>query len=1032
MNFEKDDLLGFWKSIYPELSNNELNDFLLAIMGCKLEELYDRITLEKKESSFFEKKLDKELEEIVCNDPILMEKSFINFLLPIFNKHFQILIKAKNLEIIEHSTFLKETIRNTYNSLYEIIIKTMIQEIELLSNNNKLLGKTSEDRFSYYTTILLKNESYLKEFYTDYFVLIELLDIKVRYIFEFCKAFITSTNKNCELIMETIFGESAIREISGFDLGEGDTHAKGKSVVTLFFGSTKVIYKPRNMNIESNFSALLGKVSEAVDIDLQGPKIVSLNDDSGTHGWSEFIASQSLASLEDGKLYYKRIGMLLCILYSVNGTDFHNENLIASGEFPILIDIETLFHSINFSEDTYKSIFDFIENKLKKSVTALHLLPNRILLSNDPNANIWDVGGIGDYAEQFSPIKIPIIQNMNTDEMFIEKDYVPLSLQNNAPEFHHTFLNAYDYVKEIKEGFQLIYDWILDNKKGYIKLIASLFENNKARVIMKPTMIYARTLSASYHPDAFLIPFGRELILNRIYLANPSLDEKWLTLAQSELQDLKVGDIPIFYSQINTKSLFNSFNEEVKSSFYTESPIDEVFHKIQDFSAKDKMLQCSLIDLSFLHAKNDVLNSIFEDLDLNDQLNVPIVREDYLQKAISLGQEIMAKSEAFFLEGEKQVTWYGLDIQGKNELLTQISSVGCDLYKGNAGTAIFFANLYAETLENEYKENVIEILRPVIQILEDPLLFKEHNLEIGAFTGVSGMIYALYHAGKLLAISEFENRALVCMESVAAYVLTQKDTVEEDVIGGLSGCIAVALSMYKEIECSEESKKLEDILIDLTNKLTDQLIEEIETDKLLADSYTGFGHGTAGISAVLAQVYDVMPLGKIKEKIEKIIDYCLSYERQMFSIQENNWEMSSHQTQHVSRYWCHGSAGILLNRVLLRKHGFHDSNFKEEMNIAIDETKKGIQLNTTLCHGALGNLLILDLCSKELKDDSLKVYVAETYHKIILHLYKNEENRDFVDNDFLGSLMIGNVGIGYSLLYMFDQEDKIKKILFLE
>jgi|SRR5215510_15999712 hypothetical protein len=34
--------------------------------------------------------------------------------------------------------------------------------------------------------------------------------------------------------------------------------------------------------------------------------------------------------------------MLLCIVYALCGTDFHSENMIASGDQPVLVDLETL------------------------------------------------------------------------------------------------------------------------------------------------------------------------------------------------------------------------------------------------------------------------------------------------------------------------------------------------------------------------------------------------------------------------------------------------------------------------------------------------------------------------------------------------------------------------------------------------------------------------------------------------------------------------------------------------------------------
>ena len=39
--------------------------------------------------------------------------------------------------------------------------------------------------------------------------------------------------------------------------------------------------------------------------------------------------------------FYRRQGALLALLYALEATDFHAENLIASGEFPVLIDLET-------------------------------------------------------------------------------------------------------------------------------------------------------------------------------------------------------------------------------------------------------------------------------------------------------------------------------------------------------------------------------------------------------------------------------------------------------------------------------------------------------------------------------------------------------------------------------------------------------------------------------------------------------------------------------------------------------------------
>ena len=42
--------------------------------------------------------------------------------------------------------------------------------------------------------------------------------------------------------------------------------------------------------------------------------------------------------------FYRRAGHLLCLMYVSSSTDFHDENLVACGEFPVPIDLETVFN----------------------------------------------------------------------------------------------------------------------------------------------------------------------------------------------------------------------------------------------------------------------------------------------------------------------------------------------------------------------------------------------------------------------------------------------------------------------------------------------------------------------------------------------------------------------------------------------------------------------------------------------------------------------------------------------------------------
>jgi len=64
--------------------------------------------------------------------------------------------------------------------------------------------------------------------------------------------------------------------------------------------------------------------------------------DCGTHGWMEYVPAASCSERAEVGSFYRRAGSLLCLLWVLGATDIHLGNIIASGEHPVPIDLETL------------------------------------------------------------------------------------------------------------------------------------------------------------------------------------------------------------------------------------------------------------------------------------------------------------------------------------------------------------------------------------------------------------------------------------------------------------------------------------------------------------------------------------------------------------------------------------------------------------------------------------------------------------------------------------------------------------------
>jgi lantibiotic modifying enzyme len=64
----------------------------------------------------------------------------------------------------------------------------------------------------------------------------------------------------------------------------------------------------------------------------------------GDYGWSEFVVASLCTAQDEVARFYEHQGSYLALLYALNAVDLHNENVIAAGEHPMLVDLEALFH----------------------------------------------------------------------------------------------------------------------------------------------------------------------------------------------------------------------------------------------------------------------------------------------------------------------------------------------------------------------------------------------------------------------------------------------------------------------------------------------------------------------------------------------------------------------------------------------------------------------------------------------------------------------------------------------------------------
>ncbi|MBT3425254.1 MAG: DUF4135 domain-containing protein [Gammaproteobacteria bacterium] len=159
-----------------------------------------------------------------------------------------------------------------------------------------------------------------------------------------------------------------VKDLNSVGLGYGDRHLNSQSTSMLLFdGGFKLFYKPRPLALEEAFAILVlnaCKSCEVPEFNLIPPSL-----DCGDWGYQEFVESDVIC--EPGQIndLISRFALVTVLLDICGATDCHEENLLVTGDIPVLIDGETLFHEAGKPASKF-------ENENSILITGFcHLLP---------------------------------------------------------------------------------------------------------------------------------------------------------------------------------------------------------------------------------------------------------------------------------------------------------------------------------------------------------------------------------------------------------------------------------------------------------------------------------------------------------------------------------------------------------------------------------------------------------------------------------------------------------------------------------
>ena len=883
------------------------------------------------------------------------------------------------------------------------VSKPFVRELQIARLQGRLHGETPEGRFEDFVQ-RLRSDHLIVPFLAKYPVLARELVVTIGQWADYLKEFLTHLSADWEDIRATFAAGGDPGLLAEVEAGMGDRHRRGRSVLLLRFGSgLRLLYKPKPLGVDVHFQELLAWLNDmGADPALRTLRLLN----RGDYGWSEFAAPSSCSGAEQVRHFYQRQGSYLALLYALDATDLHSENLVAAGEHPVLVDLEALFHPRIDGADP--ALTNLATGALDTSVCQVGLLPHRIW--SDRESLGVDISGLGGQPGQMNPHPVLSWERPGTDEMRLGRRRTELPVSENRPRLRDHDVNVLDYRDAIVSGFTRTYRLLCRHRDRLRTEQLPRFADDEIRVLARLTNVYSLLWYESFHPDLLRDALDRDRFFDRLWtgtVQRPQLAR----LIPAERRDLWRGDIPLFTTSPGRLEIATSEGEPVTGFAHTPS-LELVRRRVTQLDEDDLAKQTWIIEASLATLVMNRETTIRGSVDVPAPVR-PAGRAQLLMLANTAGKRLGELA----LQNETGAYWLGVGLL--DESTWALVPAGSDLYAGAPGIALFLAYLGAVTGDPAPTDLARRAVMPLLAELPALLTRDDEEgtpsfLTAGAFAGLPSVIYLLTHLGVLWDEPDLLDEAAAL--AVRLLPLISRDT-NLDVILGSAGCVLVLLGLH----AVRPSPGTLDVAIRAGERLlaTAQPMPRGIAWTTIKDQRPlgGFSHGTAGIALSLLQLAAVSGEHRFRQAALSALDY----DRSLFVPELNNWadlraEPDTEPARKSMVAWCHGAPGIGLARLGALAE-LDDPCVRNEIDISLSATEEyGFATNHSLCHGALGNLDLLvtaaQLLGRPGDQDALERATAVAVASI--------EANGFVTGVPLRvetpGFMTGLAGIGYELL----------------
>lgn len=800
--------------------------------------------------------------------------------------------------------------------------------------------------------------------------------------------------------------DTRVTDVEG---GRSDRHNDGRSVLIVTFeDGARIVYKPKDLRLDVAFHGLIARLNGAAPpIELRAVRAIARQN----YGWTEFVDHTGCSDSAGYDRFYRRAGAWLALLHCFAATDMHQENIIAAGDHPVPIDLETLLQSspsVRKADEPEGEAYAAANDMIANSVMRVGLLP---AFGRAPDHSVFAIGGLT--SDWNSRLEISW-DAINSDAMRPSRKKVVSDVNPNLPHVGGRYGKFSDHFDAFVAGFEDYAAFLAKRAQGPDQgKIFEGFAGAPVRRVVRPTRFYSmllQRLKSHRGMEDGAIWSAEADFIARFSDWNQASDGNW-PLHISERAALVTLNVPHFVSP--------SDGDEIRDAGGVVSMTDAVpglaraQARVFAFDKGEIAWQAAVIRANAEPAKPPAAaRQALSGIDIPVAATTAI----FTLEADKIAAEVSDRA----IRRGASAAWFGLDWLGDAEAY-QLVCLGPDLYNGVSGIGVFLSAHTQVTGHAPSAELALQGVAYLRKKLKDRNAARfARSLGIGGAAGLGSIVYALAVMSKSLG-----DDALLA-DAHAASRLMANDMIAADkrldVIGGSAGAILGLLRLHRDTRAKDVLARAvmcgEHLL--RQDRIGTQGSRSWVGQGFGTQALNGMSHGAAGFAYALAALAEAAG----REDMAIAAAECLAFENSSYDADRQNWpdRRQAGEPGWACR-WCHGAPGIGMARAAMLKRGASDQALlKTDIRNALGGANQGWPSEIdTLCCGTLGSVEFLCEAAEALDLADVRDSAAQ---RLAAVLQAAGSDGDFRWNSgkrqFNLGMFRGLAGVGYTLLRRID------------